>query len=595
MWKNIAMAVRMSFAETRAEAISLLVVVLVQRLGGPISLLFLERLVDTVGGGGTMQDALRTLALFVGVLAVSELFAALLDPVVQRQRHRMQAATDETVLRKAASLSLQQMESPATHDLIEQSARDTGHRVGRVYMLAAQCAAAAAGIVSTFAILASSSPTLALLVLLASVPIQWAGIRQGKRLHQLTKRQSPSRRFTMYIGNLLSKRESATELRAYQIIPYFLRRWSVAFVQRRADHLDVRWRGVLEGWAADVVSTAFFVSAFAFVAYLTATGRVGVGQVVLIIGAVRLLQEQMTYLAQNVGFLWEGALPLTELRAFLALPGEEASHPGDRPFPQPLVRGIAFENVTFRYPGAEKAVLENVSFRIAAGESVALVGPNGAGKSTLIKLMLGLYRPSSGRITYDGVPVESIALPSLRSQVSCVFQDFVRYEMPLRDNVAFGRLGATDAEVAAAGEASGLGSIAEALPSGYDTQMGKSFRDGMELSGGEWQRVALARSFIRGAQVIVLDEPTAALDPVAELNVFTKFAELVRGKTSVLISHRLGSARLADRILVVQDGRIAEDGTHDELLRAGGLYAEFFEMQAKWYQEKAAAAEGGIR
>ncbi|HZG74589.1 MAG TPA: ABC transporter ATP-binding protein [Paenibacillus sp.] len=593
MWKNIAMAVRMSFRVTRLEATLLLVVVLAQRLGGPISLLFLERLVDGLERGSALGDAMRTLALFVGILAVSELFAALLDPVVQRLRLRMQAATDEEVLKKATSLSLQQMESPATHDLIEQSVRDTGNRVGRVYMLTVQTIAAAAAIVSTFAILASTSPVLALLVLLAAVPIQWSGIRQGKRLHHLTKRQSPSRRLTQYLGNLLSRREAATELRAYQLVPYFLHRWKVSFVQRRADHLDVRWKGVVEGWVADVVSTAFFVAAFVLVARLTAAGQVGVGQVVLIITAVKLLQEQMTYLAQTVGFLWEGALPLQELRTFLELPSEELEARGDRPFPARLERGIEFENVTFRYPGAEKAVLENVSFRIAPGESVALVGPNGAGKSTLIKLMLGLYRPTSGRIAYDGLAIESISLDSLRSQVSCVFQDFVRYEMSLRDNVAFGRPGASDAEVAAAGSAADLDAFAASLPSGYDTQMGKSFRDGTELSGGQWQRVALARSFIRGAQVIVLDEPTAALDPVAELNVFAKFAELVKGKTSVLISHRLGSARMADRILVVQDGRIAESGTHEELLGAGGLYAEFFEMQAKWYKDVAEGGEAG--
>jgi ATP-binding cassette subfamily B protein len=592
---NIPWALKVSLSNTPGDAAILLGIVVFQRLGGPISLLFLQQLIDTVAAGDPFESALIILLMLVAVLALTEVFVALLDAVVNRLWHRLEVVMEDKVLTKAASLTLEQMENPAIHDLIEQSAKGNGTRASRVCWISMRIVASALAIGSTIAILVSTSWLLALLAFLAALPIVWAGLRQGKRMHGLTQRQSPGRRFTQYLGNLLSRREAATELRAYQLLPYFLERWSISFIKRREDHLVVRWKGVLEGWAADLISTVLFVSAFAAVAYFAASGQVGIGQVVLIIGAVRILQEGMTWIARDLGFLWEVGLPLNELRTFLSLPSGEYEMNGVQPFPERLVQGIRFEHVSFRYPGAEESVLDDVNLEVRPGENIALVGANGAGKSTLIKLLLGLYRPTSGRITYDAVAVSDMDQESLRANVSCVFQDFVRYEMPLRDNIAFGRLDADPDDVEQAGRASGLAEMVAALSSRYDTQLGRSFRDGIELSGGQWQRVALARSFIRKAQVIVLDEPTAALDPRAELEVFGKFVELVEGKTSILISHRLGSARLADRILVLNRGRITESGTHEQLMKDGGQYAEFFRMQAKWYQPNTSAAgEGNV-
>jgi ATP-binding cassette subfamily B protein len=590
---NIPWALKVSLSSTPVDAVILLGIVVFQRLGGPISLLFLQQLIDAVAKGDPFESTIYILLMLVAVLVFTEVFVSLLDAVVTRLWHRLEVLMEDRVLTKTASLTLEQMENPKIHDLIEQSAKGNGTRASRVCWISMRIVATALGIGSTIAILVASSWLLALLAFMAALPIVWAGLRQGKRLHGLTQRQSPSRRFTQYLGNLLSRREAATELRAYQLLPYFLERWSVSFIKRREDHLIVRWKGVLEGWIADLISTVLFVAAFATVAYYAANGQVGVGQVVLIIGAVRILQESMTWIARDLGFLWEVGLPLNELRTFLALPSGEEETDGRQPFPERLSQGIRFEHVSFSYPGAEEPVLDDVNLEIRPGENIALVGSNGAGKSTLIKLLLGLYQPTSGRITYDGIPVTDMVQGKLRANVSCVFQDFVRYEMPLRDNIAFGRLDASSAEVEQAGAASGLTEMAASLPSGYDTQLGRSFRDGMELSGGQWQRVALARAFIRKAQVIVLDEPTAALDPRAELEVFGKFVELVEGKTSILISHRLGSARLADRILVLNRGKIAESGTHEQLMRNGGQYAEFFRMQAKWYQTSLFAAGEG--
>ncbi|HLN60120.1 MAG TPA: ATP-binding cassette domain-containing protein, partial [Symbiobacteriaceae bacterium] len=255
---------------------------------------------------------------------------------------------------------------------------------------------------------------------------------------------------------------------------------------------------------------------------------------------------------------------------------------------------IRFENVTFQYPGRPTPVLDQINLTIEPGQRIALVGPNGAGKSTLVKLMLGLYQPTAGRITIGGVDLREMAQADLRRHVSCIFQDFARYDLTLGENVAAGRLGATAAEVTNAGVAAGLAALVAGLPNGYATLLGKTFAGGTDLSGGQWQRVALARAFVRDADLMILDEPTAALDARAELDLFGRFVELVAGKTAVLISHRLGITRLADRIIVLADGRIVEDGHHDELVAAGGLYASLFAAQAQWYQDGAPAPEGQV-
>ncbi len=263
--------------------------------------------------------------------------------------------------------------------------------------------------------------------------------------------------------------------------------------------------------------------------------------------------------------------------------GEPVSAPL-RPFPRPLRSGIRFEDVWFTYPGSDRPALAGLSFDIAAGESVALVGENGAGKTTLVKLLLGLYAPDRGRILYDGVDARVIDPRSLRGAASAAFQGFVRYGLTFAENVGLGqpeRMGDRRRLEAAVARARAH-DVLRALPDGYDTLLGADV-GGVDLSGGQWQRVALARGFFRDAELLVLDEPTAALDPHAELAVFERFAELARGRTAVLVSHRLGMARLADRVIVLSGGRVAEAGTHQELLDSGGEYAAMFRAQARWY------------
>jgi ATP-binding cassette subfamily B protein len=280
------------------------------------------------------------------------------------------------------------------------------------------------------------------------------------------------------------------------------------------------------------------------------------------------------------------ALYLEDLFSFFEIQPEIVSPPHPRPMPQPLREGVTFENVGFRYPGAERWAVRHLSFTLRAGEVLALVGENGAGKTTLVKLLARLYDPDEGRILLDGHDLKEYDLGELRSNIGVIFQDFVRYHLTAAENVAVGRIEARDDRdrIVAAATAAMADEVIRRLPNGYDQVIGKRFRTGVDLSGGEWQKIAIARAYMRGAQLLILDEPTAALDARAEFEVFKRFKELSEGRTAVLISHRFSSVRMADRILVLADGELEASGTHEELLAAGGRYAELFELQAAGYR-----------
>jgi ATP-binding cassette subfamily B protein len=295
-----------------------------------------------------------------------------------------------------------------------------------------------------------------------------------------------------------------------------------------------------------------------------------------------LLREMFSSLVS----LYGNSLFLSNLYEFLDLKRTIAEPLHPKAFPKPLKIGIQFDRVQFRYPGSSRPLLEDISLTIRAGETIALVGENGAGKTSLIKLLCRLYDPTSGRITVDGIDLRQFQTTDLRREISVVFQDYAHYNLTARENIGFGNVNQLfhDDEIRLAAQKAGADEAIAALPYSYDTILGKQFEQGEELSIGEWQKVALARAFLRQAQILVLDEPTSALDAIAEHQVFEQFRQLTQGKTAILISHRLSSVKLADRIYVLQDGRIVESGTHNELIRRNGSYAHLFETQAQYYR-----------
>jgi ATP-binding cassette subfamily B protein len=327
--------------------------------------------------------------------------------------------------------------------------------------------------------------------------------------------------------------------------------------------------------------------AFAFIAYRTLQGVITLGDMVMYFGA---FQRGLGYLRQMLGGvanLYENNLFLTNLFEFLDLEPKvkEPLHPAS--VPQPMKRGLSFEQVSFRYPNSNRNVLKDINMVIESGEVVALVGENGSGKTTLVKLLCRLYDPIQGSITLDGIDLRRFETMALRREISVIFQDYVKYHLTARENIWFGNidLPPEDQQVAAAARHAGADDLITSLPKGYDTILGKWFEDGEELSVGEWQKVALARAFLRDAQIIVLDEPTSSLDAKSEYKVFEKFRQLLNGRSAILISHRFSTVRMAARIFVLDDGKIIESGTHEQLIELEGKYAHLFEKQARYYKE----------
>ncbi|MGE5560149.1 MAG: ABC transporter ATP-binding protein [Chloroflexota bacterium] len=576
-------ALKIAFQAGPVETVIRIAGLATRRIGPAVSLVALQRVIQAVSSAADRETLVRSLLFLALTLAVTEIGTSAAKNFDTRLEEKMGPYVQRLVLAKAAQLSVPQFDSPETFDLIDRATRNGGGCAVGLMGDTLFTFASIVGTLSGLVVLARVSPLVAVAAGLAALPPALAGVRQGQRLDDVDRTMTPERRFADYLGALLTAREPAAELRAYDLADHFTARWRASFARLRRVLLAVRRRGTRLSWLSTAISAALFAAALAAVVDLALAGLVSAAEVVVLIGGVRLVQAGMAQTAADFVYIWQFGLPAADLRRFLALPVTVAG--GTQPFPDSLDGPIRFEDVSFTYPGSARPVLDRISFTIWPGETVALVGVNGAGKSTLVKLLLGLYRPDCGRITYAGRDVGEFAPASFHRSVACVFQDFTRYELPLADNVALGRPQADAAAVAAACSAAGLAELIAALPDRERTMLGRRFSGGVDLSGGQWQRVALARAFVRDAQLLVLDEPTAALDPRAELEVFGKFAELTRGRTALLISHRLGTARLADRILVLADGRICESGSHDELMAAGGHYAELFRLQANWYQD----------
>jgi ATP-binding cassette subfamily B protein len=456
------------------------------------------------------------------------------------------------------------------------------------------------------AALATLTPALLVVVLAARVPSVLAFFVGGQAQWNLFSQQTRERRLAEYYASIVTERSFAKEVRLYGLAGYLLDRWAGLFWQTRDELRRQRLRIDLKQRASLVASTAAVLLGLLWILAAGLTHASPGGYALLfqaldgLTGVLFTLSSALTALGEQSGYA-------SELRAFLRLPtvappqsevrspksevggvGElRISDPAPRTsdFPRPLRQGIRFDDVWFTYPGSDRAALAGVSFEIRAGEKVALVGENGAGKTTLVKLLLGLYRPDAGRITFDGIDARDLDPAALRAAASAVLQQFTRYQLTFRENVGIAapeRLQDAD-RVRRAVASAGAADVLHKLAQGQETLLGPDV-GGVDLSGGEWQRLALARAFFREAEVLVLDEPTAALDPLAELAVFERFVDLARGRTAVLISHRLGMARLADRVLVLKHGRLVEAGPHEALVRAGGEYAALFAAQARWYR-----------
>ncbi|MFZ3321507.1 MAG: ABC transporter ATP-binding protein [Usitatibacter sp.] len=507
---------------------------------------------------------------------------SLLDSLLSE---KISTATSVRLMDHAARLDLEDFEDSEFQDSLERARTQAAGRTGLMSQLFGQ-AQDLVTIASFAAGLTVYAPWLIVLLAVALVPAFIGEAHFNAQSYWLNYNRAPERRELDYVRQVAASADTAKEVKIFGLHSFFIDRYLELAVSFFRANRKIAIRRAAWGSLLTAISTVAYYFAYAYIVWRTLLGEFSIGSLTFLAGSFLRLRVLLEQLLSGFSSVAGQALYLDDLFSFFEIEPEIVSPANPRPFPNPIREGFSFEDVGFRYPGAERWAVRNLSFNLRAGEVLALVGENGAGKTTLVKLLARLYDPDEGRILLDGHELGEYDLFELRRNIGVIFQDFVRFHLNAADNIAVGSIearGDRDRIVKAA-ERSLADEVIAKLPAGYDQVIGKRFKTGVDLSGGEWQKIAIARAYMRDAQVLILDEPTAALDARAEFEVFQRFKELSAGKTAVLISHRFSSVRMADRIVVLGDGRVEATGTHEALLAQGGRYAELFELQAAGYR-----------
>ena len=568
----------------------------------PVATLFIGKLIidDVVlliqqpGKPNTLQGWLDSgLLNWLGFLLVSEFALAVLADVLGRVvslidsllSERVSNASSVRLMEHAATLDLEDFEDAEFQDQLERARRQTSGRMTLMGQLLGQ-AQDMVTVASFAAGLIIYAPWLIVLLLLALVPAFLGEAHFNARSYSLNYVRTPERRELDYLRHTAASVETAKEVKIFGLNGFLIDRYRHLAADFYAANRKLAVRRAGWGGLFTAIGTIGYYLAYAYIVWRTLAGEFSIGDLTFLAGSFRRLRNLLEGLLAGFSSTASQALYLDDLFSFFEVKPEIHSPTSPLPFPHPIRHGFVFENVGFIYPGAERWAVRNLSFTLHAGEVLALVGENGAGKTTLVKLLARLYDPDEGRIFLDGHDLRDYDLDELRGNMGVIFQDFVRYNFSAADNIAVGRIAARDdhARVEQAAKRSLADDVIAKLPAGYEQMIGKRFRNGVELSGGEWQKIAIARAYMRDADVLILDEPTAALDARSEFEVFQRFKELSKGKTAVLISHRFSSVRMADRILVLANGKVEAAGTHEELMSQRGRYSELFELQAAGYR-----------
>jgi ATP-binding cassette subfamily B protein len=587
--------------ETEPRYVAGILLLRIVRAVVPLAVLWVGKLivdevvqaVTVVGAGGPIPwvRLAELLALELGIALVGEglsRVSALLESLLG---DLFANRTSVELMRHSATLDLEQFENAEIYDKLERARRQTVNRIGLFTLLLATIQDLIT-LLTLGVALAVYVPWLLLLLVVAVLPSLLGETHFASLGYSLLYSWTPERRQLDYLRYIAASDISAKELKLFGLSDFLVGRYdrlSREFYQANKA-LAVR-RSLVSSLLA-AVGTLGYYGAYAVIIYLTVIGYRSpagvftIGVLTFLAGSFRQSRDLIQRVLLSLSQIFEQSLYLDDLFSFLALEPRIRPMDGARPVPVPIREGFRFEGVGFRYPGAEQWAVRGLDFTLAPGERIALVGENGAGKTTLVKLLARLYDPAEGRILLDGVDLREYDLLSLRRNVGVIFQDFVRYDFLLRENIAVGNISRLEDQpgIESAAGRSLADSVAGRLAGGYQQMLGRRFEGGVDLSGGEWQKVALARAYMRDAQLLILDEPTAALDARAEYQVFLRFSELTKGRMAVLISHRFSTVRMADRILVLRGGELVEQGSHEELLALGGLYSELFQLQAAGYR-----------
>lgn len=492
--------------------------------------------------------------------------------------------TSVKLIQHAATLDLNQFEDSKFYDKLERARRQTTSRT----VLMSQVLTQAQDIITIgfFAVgLIAFKPLLILILFIAIIPSFLGETHFSEASYSLTRSWTPQRRELDYLRYIGASDETAKEVKVFGLQDFISERFKRVADEYYHANRKLALSRALWGSALSVVGTAAYYGAYVYITMDTVSGAISVGQLTFLAGSFLQMRNMLQGIMNRFSSIAESALYLQDLFDFFELRPSITETKAMLPLPQPIQKGFTFENVGFKYRGSENWSLRHLSFHLHAGEKLALVGENGAGKTTLVKLLSRLYEPTEGRILLDGIDLRDYSLADLRKNVSIIFQDYMKFQMQAKENIAVGNIENLndDQQISQSAAKSLANSVIEKLPGKYEQMLGRRFMGGVELSGGEWQKIALARAYMGNAQVMILDEPTSALDARAENEVFIRFAELMKGRTAVLISHRFSTVRMADRILFLENGQKRELGSHDELIAQGGKYAALFELQAKGY------------
>ena len=558
----------------------------------PLVMLYIgKEIIDEVirlfnlGGEGNTSYLWLLVGLELGLAVFSDLLNRSITLLDSLLGDLFSNKTSVQLIGHAAKLDLYQFEDADFYDKLERARRQTTART----VLMSQVFSQVQDFITILFLgvgLVAFNPWLIVILIIAVIPSFLGETHFNQRTYSLTRNWTPERRELDYLRYIGASDETAKEVKIFGLADFLADRFKQISDKYYYANRSIAVRRAIWGSILSSIGTLSYYGAYVFIILQTISGTITVGTLTFLAGSFERMRNMLQGMMNRFSKIAEGALYLQDLFDFFEIQPLIFSKDSTVDFPTPIKNGFTFEKVSFKYPNSERWAIRNLSVHLKAGEKMALVGENGAGKTTLVKLLARLYEPTEGRILLDGVDIRNYSLKDLRDNIGIIFQDYVRFQMKAAENIAVGSISKVK-EIPIIKEAarkSLADTVVETLPSQYQQVLGKRFANGVELSGGQWQKVALARAYMRDAQLLILDEPTSALDARAEHEVFLRFAELIEGKSAVLISHRFSTVRMADRILFLENGQLRELGSHEELLAKDGKYAELFHLQAKGYQ-----------